>query len=545
MIGRPGAAFPSPEANPRSASGFDPRQTQGYEEPPPRLEAGMQLGDVTIKGMLARGGVCEVYRGEIPLLGQEVAVKVLNFRFKERDDVIRRFQREAMALRELQNHEGVVRVISAGERSWVGPYIVMELLQGDTLRALLSAQGAQPITRAVSIGILIARYMQGFHAVDIIHRDLKPENIMIQEDGPRLRVVILDLGCVRTPGGVSTTDQALTMGTARYMSPEHCQHTHITPATDQYALGHMLYEMILGEHAFERLRTKDTTQRDEIFMQLGGDIRTLPAPLCPPELAGIIDRMLEKDATLRFPSMMDAAKALTRFLEAFVATNSDDIDREAALAMVRAEGPRVVLPAAPDGVTAPRRARTRPKNGNVLFSARLSAPSVVIEIDTGGSLDRERYILEDTAVLGRGAREDGIHINLRDVSVSRKHAELRVLREAGPDTLFQLLDLGSKGGIEVDGKVGRSAVVRYFDSVRLGEVRIMIFPPGRFVRDEFEPHIPALRAKTPDLAATASGDVERPSAEGAEIPRWAWILAGLFIAGTILALVAHRLGIGP
>jgi hypothetical protein len=306
--------------------------------------------------------------------------------------------------------------------------------------------------------------------------------------------------------------------------------------------------MILGEHAFERLRTKDTTQRDEIFMQLGGEILPLPAPLCPPELSAIIARMLEKDASLRFPSMMDVAKTLTRFLEAFVATNSDDIDRDAALAMVRAEGPRVVLPAAPNGVTAPRVVRKRAKNGNVLFSARVSMPSVVVEIDAGGSLDRERYLLDETAVLGRGAREDGIDINLRDVSVSRRHAELRLARDAGPDSLFELLDLGSKGGIEVDGKVGRSAVLRYFDSARLGEVRIMILPPGRFTADQqFEPDVRAMRAAsaTPDLAATAPGDLALPGGGGADIPRWAWIVAGLFIAGTILALAAHRLGIGP
>jgi eukaryotic-like serine/threonine-protein kinase len=205
------------------------------------LAIGTRLGPYEILGSLGAGGMGEVYRARDPRLGREVAVKVLPEDLAGDPGRLRRFEAEARAVGAL-NHPNILAVFDTGAAG-AGPYVVFELLGGETLRRHLE-RGALPVRKSLECAAQIAQGLAAAHARGIVHRDLKPENLFLTRDG---RVKILDFGLAKTwpPPAVAesrTTQTALTgagavVGTAAYMSPEQVQGRPLDQRSDIFSLG--------------------------------------------------------------------------------------------------------------------------------------------------------------------------------------------------------------------------------------------------------------------------------------------------------------------
>ena len=210
-----------------------------------------------IEERLGIGGMGTVYRGRHVLIDRPVAIKILNQRFVEDDAARTRFEREAKAAGRLQ-HVNAVSVTDFGETSEGYVYIVMELLEGRTLREVVAKEAPLEIARAVSIMLQTAAAVAAAHEAGVIHRDLKPANIFVTQrsDVPAV-VKVLDFGIAKL--AVETledeepknlTQVGAMIGTPRYMSPEQCSGLPLTPASDVYSLGVIFYEMLTGSVPF-------------------------------------------------------------------------------------------------------------------------------------------------------------------------------------------------------------------------------------------------------------------------------------------------------
>jgi eukaryotic-like serine/threonine-protein kinase len=272
------------------------------------LAPGTKLGPYEILAPLGAGGMGEVYRARDASLRRDVAIKLLPATFSRDSDRLRRFTQEAQSTAAL-NHPNILSIYQIGEHEGA-PYIVSELLEGQTLRQVVHA-GPLPARRANDYGTQIARGLAAAHGKGIIHRDLKPENIFVTKDG---RVKILDFGLAKfaeqapvDPSGSPTltagTEAGLVLGTAGYMSPEQIRGESVDPRTDIFSFGIVLYEMLAGQHAFLRKSGAET---------MAAILKEDPPPLdadrdVPPALHRILQHCLEKDPAARFQSSQDLA----------------------------------------------------------------------------------------------------------------------------------------------------------------------------------------------------------------------------------------------
>jgi serine/threonine protein kinase/tetratricopeptide (TPR) repeat protein len=261
----------------------------------------------------------EVYRARDPRLGRDVAIKVLPTSLSADPDRLRRFEQEARAAGML-NHPNVTLVHDVGAEGGA-PYVVSELLEGDTLRALL-AGGRLPLRKAIDYATQIARGLSAAHEKGIVHRDLKPENLFVTRDG---RVKILDFGLAkltgpedgaapasRAPTEAAATEPGVVLGTVGYMSPEQVRGRPAGPQSDIFSLGAVLYEMISGQRAFRGESHADTMSgiltKDPPDLSLGN-------PEVPRGLERVVRRCLEKSPEERFDSARDLAFGLESLSE--------------------------------------------------------------------------------------------------------------------------------------------------------------------------------------------------------------------------------------
>lgn len=275
------------------------------------LAVGSPMGAYRVLGHLGVGGMGEVYRAWDPKLGREVAIKVIPETLAGDPVRLERFERESRTLAAL-SHPNIVQVFDAGEQAGQ-PYLVMELVEGETLRDRL-ARGPIPWRQAAELAADTAEGLAAAHLKGFVHRDLKPENLMLTVHG---HVKVLDFGLaslrVLTPvpvpaacsGGV--TEAGTVMGTADYMSPEQLEGRAVGPGSDLFSLGVILFEMITGTHPFHRETPAETQAAI-----LGGWPATAAggAGLIPPALGSILRICLAREHALRFPSARDLTLAL-------------------------------------------------------------------------------------------------------------------------------------------------------------------------------------------------------------------------------------------
>ncbi len=274
------------------------------------LSTGSKLGPYEILAPIGAGGMGEVYRAKDPRLGREVAIKVLPASFSQDPDRLKRFEQEARAAGVL-NHPGITAVYDFGTQD-NAPYIVTELLEGETLRARLLA-GSVPVRKAIEYAVQIARGLAAAHEKGIVHRDLKPENLFLTKDG---RVKILDFGLakLKIDGGESGhtdmqtvsggTQPGVVLGTMGYMAPEQVRGKAADRRSDIFSFGTILYEMLAGQRAFRGDTAADTITA--ILTKEPPDLSTTNKEIHP-GLDRIVRHCLEKNPEERFESARDVA----------------------------------------------------------------------------------------------------------------------------------------------------------------------------------------------------------------------------------------------
>src|SRR5262249_28271249 len=254
----------------------------------------------------------EVYRARDTRLGRDIALKVVNEKVARDPDLLRRFEQEARVAGSL-NHPNLVAVFDVGEHEG-SPYLVTELLQGESLRAKLM-RGRIPVQTALDWAAQMARGLAAAHGRGIVHRDVKPDNLFVGGDG---QLKLLDFGIAKLSQGQPTaphglndatlhpdaTAPGLVLGTPGYMSPEQVRGDPVDARTDLFAVGAVLYEMLTGQRAFPGATLVDTG-----YAILHEDPPPFPPDLSP-ALVQIVRRCLEKEPGRRFQSASDLAFAL-------------------------------------------------------------------------------------------------------------------------------------------------------------------------------------------------------------------------------------------
>ncbi|HEX9376990.1 MAG TPA: protein kinase [Actinomycetota bacterium] len=251
---------------------------------------------------IASGGMGTVWRAEDTHLRRPVAVKVLNEGLSSDERFVERFRREAKAAAGLL-HPNIAGVFDYGE-SDRRPFIVMELIEGETLAARLDRRGPFEPEEVARIGAGVAEALSAAHAAGIVHRDVKPANVMLTERGD---AKVMDFGIAAPESGTGLTGTGMVMGTARYLSPEQAVGNAATPASDVYALGVVMYELLAGEPPFDRgtpLATAMAHVKEE-----PPPLRTV-RPGVPANLASLVHRCLAKDPGERPGSASELAAHL-------------------------------------------------------------------------------------------------------------------------------------------------------------------------------------------------------------------------------------------
>ena len=271
------------------------------------------IAQYTIVSKIGEGGMGEVWRARDTKLGRDVAIKVLPAALSENADRLNRFEQEAQAAGAL-NHPNILSIYHIGTHEGA-PYIVSELLEGETLRERM-AGGALPQRKATDYALQIAKGLAAAHEKGIVHRDIKPDNVFITDDG---RVKILDFGLAKltsaTDGTSQTevptrkvnTDPGTVMGTMGYMSPEQLKGQHIDHRSDIFSFGAILYEMLSGKRAFRGDSMAETMSA--ILREDPPDVSETNKTVSP-ALERVVHHCLEKNPDERFHSARDLAFAI-------------------------------------------------------------------------------------------------------------------------------------------------------------------------------------------------------------------------------------------
>src|SRR5260221_5954064 len=281
------------------------------------LAPGTRLGPYEILSLLGAGGMGEVYKARDPRLDRDVAIKVLPESMAGDPSRLHRFEQEARSVAAL-SHPNLVAIfgVGTGDR----PYLVTELLDGETLRSVLE-RGPVSLKRAAEVALQLVAGLTAAHDRGVVHRDLKPENIFVTR---AQGVKILDFGLAKATSPAearlhdvdvtraSATLAGLVMGTAGYMSPEQVRGQAADPRSDIFATGAILYEMVTGQRAFQGASPADT---------MSAVLREQPMDLVlrsgtPPALARLVRRCLEKDPQERFQSARDLRFAIESISDA-------------------------------------------------------------------------------------------------------------------------------------------------------------------------------------------------------------------------------------
>ncbi len=277
------------------------------------LTEGMYIADrYEIIGKIGAGGMSDVYKAKDLTLGRFVAIKVLKSEFSDDINFVTKFRTEAQSAAGLE-HPNIVNIYDVGSENGMH-YIVMEYVEGITLKTYIEKKGQLSFKEAVSIAIQVGRGIEAAHNKNIIHRDIKPQNIMISTEG---KVKVTDFGIARA--ATSNTISSDVMGSVHYSSPEQARNGFVDGKSDIYSLGIVMYEMVTGRVPFDG----DTTVAVAIqHLQEEMVPPSAFAPNLPISMEKIILKCTQKSADRRYESMTallaDLRKALISPDEDFV-----------------------------------------------------------------------------------------------------------------------------------------------------------------------------------------------------------------------------------
>lgn len=252
--------------------------------------------------LIATGGMGSVYRATDEHLVRPVAIKVLKRVLADDPTFLERFRREARAAA-LINHPNVARVYDYDER-WDESFIVMELVEGETLAELIARRGPLPWEEAFAVAEQVARALAAAHASGVVHRDVKPANILV---GPGGHVKVTDFGIARAAQATTLTRPGMVLGSANYVAPEQAQGNPAGPAADVYSLGCMLFEAVTGSPPYQGPNAVAIATQ-HVSAEVPDPRERVPQ--LPATAAALVMRSLQKDPTARFSSAEAMADAL-------------------------------------------------------------------------------------------------------------------------------------------------------------------------------------------------------------------------------------------
>lgn len=309
------------------------------------LESGTQLGDYELGDVLGEGGMATVYAGTHPLIGKRVAIKVLHERYAQDPAIVERFLREAQAVNQIDS-EQLTDIFAVGSLEDGRPYLVMDLLEGETLSELIRREGPLSLDLLLPVALDVARALVPAHQTGIVHRDLKPSNIMVRRDEASglLNAKVVDFGIAKllrddslAGADPADTQSGVAIGTGPYMSPEQLAGREIDHRTDIFAFGVTLYRALAGQLPFDAtsLTAIALQQRNSTPKALSELRDDLPQPLVE-----LLHRCLAPDPQKR-------PKDMREVLGALVAVQAQQGSRKALAADLprRSLGPWLLLAA--------------------------------------------------------------------------------------------------------------------------------------------------------------------------------------------------------
>jgi serine/threonine protein kinase len=389
-------------------------------------------GRYLVEEMIGQGGMAAVYRARHKLADRPCAIKVMNRGLAADSTVRERFRREAKSARML-THPNIIEIFDQGETLDGTPYIVMELLDGQTLADLLR-DGALSLPRAIPVMIQLARGIARAHDLGVVHRDLKPDNVFIcrRADATDL-VKILDFGIARSRDDPRLTNAGELFGTPQYMAPERVSAGETGPSVDLYALGVIFYESVTGKLPLEA--SDPTTLLVKHINERPPPLR-LVDPGVPAGLDALVMQLLEKDPRARPVDAHRVAQDLLALAGSLGAPVPPDPEKDPA------SSPRSPLPALPDGAAPPGE-----------WTARLELFERMLLVSNGGQADdlermladmkglsielsvarqssaRDQRRLEEIDARGREGRQQfGFAVDALGLDASRARDELRAAR---------------------------------------------------------------------------------------------------------------------
>jgi serine/threonine-protein kinase len=297
-----------------------------------------------LEELVGSGGMSSVFRARDTQLDRRVAIKILHERFADDPEYLERFRREARAVAQL-SHPNIVTVIDRGDDAG-RQYIVFEHVDGENLKELVQRTGRLPVRAAIELALAVADGLAFAHEQGLVHRDVKPQNVLLSREG---EVKVTDFGIARSLNvehGVTQTGTVL--GTGEYLAPEQASGQPVSPATDVYSLGVVLWEMLAGDVPFlgENFVAVALRHINEPLPNLR-ELR----PDVSPRLTAAVERALAKDPADRFPSMA----ALATELRACLAEAEGDV---APPPPIQGEAAQTLI-TRPAPVPVPARARRR------------------------------------------------------------------------------------------------------------------------------------------------------------------------------------------
>lgn len=397
--------------------------------------AGQHLGQYELRDLLGAGGMGAVYRAFQTNLRREVAVKVLPHFLARQTDYIERFQQEAHTAARLE-HAHIVPIYDYGVQDGTA-YVVMRLLDGGTLAERLATGKPDYLPSVGDITVLLKKLATALdyaHGRGVIHRDIKPSNVMFDRFGSPF---LVDFGIAKLLNATSSseiTGTGMVLGTPSYMAPEQWQGTTIVPATDQYALGVMVYLMLTGELPFVgdtpfALATKHVSEPPPA--------PHLKRPEIPEAVSAVIQQVLAKESEKRFPNA-------TAFATAFEQAIGGQREETQFFTEAILKPPSLEIPLPPP-VPAPDSTMGGPEQ-SVIMAVETLMPNVqltIMQSPDASLIGRTSKINGATFIIGRS---DG-DFQLGDRGVSKNHARITYA-----DKTFYVSDLGSSNGTYVNGK---------------------------------------------------------------------------------------------
>jgi eukaryotic-like serine/threonine-protein kinase len=276
---------------------------------PAALVGTILSGRYLLERVLGEGGMGAVYQAEHTHMRKRLAVKVLHPEMSRMPEVVARFEREAMAAAHI-DHPNIAAATDFGKTEDGSFFLVLEFVEGTSLRDRISKQAPLPVARAIHIVHQIASALQRAHQLGIVHRDLKPENVMlVDREGDPDFVKVLDFGIAKVPvgelSGVSSSGQpvltqlGMVYGTPEYMAPEQAAGQEVDARADLYSLGTMFYELLCGVRPFDH-ESKVALMGMHVTAPVPRMAEMAPKVTVPPEIESVVLKLLEKEATNRF-----------------------------------------------------------------------------------------------------------------------------------------------------------------------------------------------------------------------------------------------------